>query len=198
MSSVISPAHITGIILAGGRSRRLQGQDKGLLPAGQRTLVEHVIARLQPQLDTLCINANRNLDQYRQLGLSVFTDDWQEYAGPLAGFYSATRHCPGDWFLTCPCDTPFLPDDLVARMSRTACTEQVPVVTVSDGQYTHGTICLFHRDCSDSLLRYHQQGQQRVQEWIRAQSHAIVDYSDQAAAFMNINTAEQLRKLVDV
>jgi molybdopterin-guanine dinucleotide biosynthesis protein A len=195
---IVLPMHpinansVTGIILSGGQARRMQGQDKGLLPFQGRPLIVHVIERISRQLGHLCINANRHLNEYRHLGYPVFGDDWPDYQGPLAGFYSALQHCAGDWFCIVPCDTPFLPTDLVARLILQANQSQVPVVSVSDGRHVHGTVCLFHRECEASLLDYYQRGEHRVQEWITSRPHALVDYSDQADAFLNINLPQQL------
>lgn len=170
----------------------MQGRDKGLLPFQGRALIEHVSEHLRPQVEHLCINANRHLETYRAYGYPVFEDSWPDYQGPLAGFYSALQACDGDWFCIVPCDTPDLPSDLVVRLCATATQQQVPLVTVSDGQRLHGTICLLHRQCEAALLSYHQQGGQRVQEWIRQQAHAVVDYSDHPEALININQPDQI------
>jgi len=186
------PTEVTGIVLAGGRARRMQGEDKGLLPYQRRPLIEHVCERLRPQLARLCINANRHAEIYRRYGYPVFADQWPDYAGPLAGFYSALQQCEGDWFCFVPCDTPSLPNDLVERLCATARREQVPLVSVSDGQRLHGTVCLLHRSCEAALHTYYEQDRHRVQEWIRSQPHAIVDYADQPRALLNINEPQQL------
>lgn len=183
---------ITGIILAGGRARRMQGQDKGLLPYRGQPLIRQVCDRLRPQVARLCLNANRHLQEYRHLGYPVFADTWPDYHGPLAGFYSALQHCGGDWLVIVPCDTPNLPTDLVARLCATATREQVPLVSVSDGQRLHGTLCLLHRSCETALLSWYQQGKHQVQAWIRSQPHALVDYSDQPQSLYNINVPLQL------
>lgn len=186
------PTEITGIILAGGRARRMQGRDKGLLLYRGKPLIEQVCERLRPQVGRLCINANRHLEKYRAYGYPVFVDAWPDFAGPLAGFYSALQQCEGDWFCFVPCDMPELPGDLVSRLCAAATEQQVPLVSVSDGRWLHGTIALLHRSCEAALLAYYQQGQHPVQEWIRSQPHALVDYSDQPQALMNLNEPQQL------
>lgn len=186
------PRSVTGVILAGGRARRMQGRDKGLLPYRGQALITHVRERLRPQVAHLCINANRHVERYAEFGDPVFSDDWPDYQGPLAGFYSALQHCPGDWFCLVPCDTPALPTDLVERLCAAAEQQQVPLVAVSEGQRLHGTFCLLHRECEASLLAWYREGRHRVQEWIRSQPHALVDYSDQPQALLNINEQQQL------
>ncbi|MFO8023927.1 molybdenum cofactor guanylyltransferase MobA [Thiohalophilus sp.] len=190
--SLPAPTSITGIILAGGRARRMQGQDKGLLGYHGRPLIEHVCERLGSQVARLCLNANRHRETYQRYGYPVVGDLWPDFPGPLAGFYSALQQCDGEWFCFAPCDTPRLPGDLVARLSETAAQQQVPVVAVTDGEHLHGTLCLLHRSCEAALLDYYQQGRHRVQEWIRSQSHALVDYSDQPDTLININEPQQL------
>lgn len=186
------PTEVTGIVLAGGRARRMQGEDKGLLLYQGRPLIEHVCERLRPQVARLCINANRHSATYRRYGYPVFADQWPDYAGPLAGFYSALQQCEGDWFCFVPCDTPYLPGDLVERLCTAARRKQVPLVSVSDGQRLHGTVCLLHRSCEAALQTYYEQDRHRVQEWIRSQPHAVVDYADQPRALLNINKPQQL------
>jgi len=186
------PTDVTGIVLAGGQARRMQGKDKGLLPYQGRPLIEQVCERLRPQVARLCINANRHSETYRRYGYPVFADQWPDYAGPLAGFYAALQQCEGDWFCSVPCDTPYLPGDLVERLCAAARREQVPLVSVSDGQRLHGTFCLLHRSCETALLAYYEQGEHRVQKWIRSQPHAVVDYSDRPQAMLNINEPQQL------
>ncbi|MDZ7802526.1 molybdenum cofactor guanylyltransferase MobA [Thiohalophilus sp.] len=190
--SLSAPTTITGIVLAGGRARRMQGQDKGLLPYQGRPLIEHVCERLRPQVAKLCLNANRHREIYQRYGYPVIEDMWPDFPGPLAGFYSALQQCAGEWFCFVPCDTPQLPTDLVARLRETATKAQVPVVAVTDGEHLHGTLCLLHRSCESALLSYYQQGHHRVQEWIRSQSYALVDYGDQSQALININEPQQL------
>src|SRR5437660_7712009 len=110
-------AQITGIVLAGGQGRRMGGVDKGLVELDGRPLAAHVIARLAPQVSALVINANQNLERYAAFGHPVVPDAVGGFAGPLAGLHAgmtaATRSC----VVTVPCDSPFLPLDLVARLA---------------------------------------------------------------------------------
>src|SRR5687767_9816016 len=107
---------VTGVILAGGQGSRMGGIDKGLRDFRGRPLVGHAIERLAPQVDELLINANRNPEAYARFGYPVIADEIPGFAGPLAGFERGLAHARGDLVVTAPCDSPFLPADLVERL----------------------------------------------------------------------------------
>ena len=110
---------VTGVILAGGRGRRMGMVDKGLQLLKGKPMVEHVINRLRPQVSTLMINANRNTEAYATFGYPVYADDPMDFSGPLAGFLTGLRHCKTLYLVTAPCDAPFLSrhlvEDLIVR-----------------------------------------------------------------------------------
>jgi molybdopterin-guanine dinucleotide biosynthesis protein A len=122
------PAGVTGLVLAGGRGRRLGGADKGLLALHGRPLVVHVRDRLSPQVQALLISANRHAADYAALGVPVLGDaaaglppaaDGQP-RGPLAGMLAGLRHAPTPWLACVPTDAPALPADLVQRLAQAA------------------------------------------------------------------------------
>lgn len=100
---------ITGVVLAGGKARRMGGIDKGLLELKGKPLWKHVADTLLSQLETVVVNANRHQEIYRSGGLKVISDVMADFPGPLAGMLSVFQQEAGDWFLFCPCDTPFYP-----------------------------------------------------------------------------------------
>ena len=115
---------ITGLILAGGQGTRMGRVDKGLQPFGGATMVAHVLQRLAPQVDTVVINANRNLPQYQaaagaytDTGTVIVPDRMGGFEGPLAGVQAGLHDCATELLLTVPCDSPFLPADLAERLS---------------------------------------------------------------------------------
>ena len=114
-------SQITGIVLAGGRGSRMGGVDKGLQLYNGMPLAKHAIQQLQPQVGTMLINANRNLDVYQtwgaQFSADVVVDELADFAGPLAGFLVGLQHCKTPFLMTVPCDTPRFPKNLVARLS---------------------------------------------------------------------------------
>ena len=185
----------TGLILAGGRSSRMGGTDKGLIPVGPHTMVEAVITRLRPQVSSLLISANRNLDRYRGFGYPVVTDEHGDFRGPLAGMAMGLALVERGYLLTAPCDGPLLPLDLGARMCARAQESAADVLYVFDGDYKQPTYLLIHRRMHDSLQAYLAEGGRKIDPWLRASDAVTVDFSDQKAAFGNINTPDDLKSL---
>ncbi|WP_087722598.1 molybdenum cofactor guanylyltransferase MobA [Pandoraea sp. PE-S2T-3] len=122
---------ITGLILAGGRGQRMGGRDKGLQLFDGQPLAAHVLARLQPQVGTLLISANRNHAAYAALGADVVSDETQDFAGPLAGMLAGLRAAKTEYVLTAPCDSPLLPDDLAARLAAALVAPGAPDIPAS-------------------------------------------------------------------
>ena len=114
----VAARDVTGIVLAGGMGRRMGGVDKGLVELEGRPLVAHVLARLAPQVGALLINANQNRERYAAFGHPVVPDEVGGFAGPLAGLHAGMTHAATPYVATVPCDSPFLPPDLVLEVSR--------------------------------------------------------------------------------
>lgn len=186
---------ITTVILAGGAGRRMGGADKGLLLLDEITLIGHVLKRLKPQTERIVINCNRSLQEYARLGYPLVEDSMAGGLGPLAGVLSALEHSDSDYVLSVPCDTPRLPPDLIERMARTMLKAGVDACTVSDGERLHPVILLVHRRALPSLRAYLEAGNRKVHDWFFSISHCEADFSDQAGAFININTPDQLAEL---
>lgn len=184
--------NIQGLILAGGRATRMQGEDKGLLELHGKPLVEYVIEQLRPQVASICISANRHIKAYQRFGLAVITDSLTGFLGPLAGIHAALQVCEKEWLLTVPVDCPFLPLDLAQRLSQAAIAEERPLAVVHDGSYLQPTFCLLHTSLADSLQQYLDQGERKTGQWLRQHKPAVADYADQPAAFININSPAEL------
>lgn len=182
---------ITGLILAGGAGRRMGGADKGLLEYQGRPLVTHVIERLAPQVDSLLISANRNLDIYARLGYPLVSDDQSDYPGPLAGLAAGLAACTSDWLVCAPCDCPALPLDLISRL-QAAVTEPstLMAVPVTEGQL-QPTFQLCHRSLLPALSAYLASGERRVSGWCRQQGAIEVAFPD-ISAFRNLNHPTEL------
>lgn len=183
---------ITGVVLAGGKARRMGGADKGLLELDGKPLWKHVADNLLSQLETVVVNANRHRDIYQKSGLRVIPDSLADFPGPLAGMLSVFLQEKGDWFLFCPCDTPYIPRDLVARLK--AQRNDSAVVWVHDGERDHPTIALVNRSVQPLLQDYLQSGERRVMVFMRLAGGHAVDFSDQKDAFVNVNTPEELAR----
>jgi len=192
---------ITGIILAGGRATRMQGRDKGLIELYKQPLIQHVITRIQPQVGKIRINANRNLDDYRQFGFPVFSDANQDFQGPLSGMLQGLRQLKpqhsgserSGWIVCVPCDAPLLPPDLVARFCQSL-GENDYLAVADDGKWMQPTFCMLHCSLADSLEQYIADGGRKTADWLHQENAVRVDFSDQQAAFANINSDEDLQR----
>lgn len=187
----MSSQKISGIVLAGGQGRRMGGVDKGLQPLGGKAMIEHVIARLAPQVDEIVINANQNFDRYAQLGYTVAPDVTGGFAGPLAGLQAGLQAAKHPLVVTAPCDSPFLPRDLVARLGAALGANQLAVAKTGD--QPHPVFALVRRDLLDHLTAYLNGGGRKIDAWYASLKVVEVGFDDEAEAFSNINTREELR-----
>lgn len=183
--------HITGVILAGGQATRMGGMDKGLIILNGRPLIAHVLAALRPQVATVLINANRNLDTYAELGCRVVADDQQGYPGPLAGLAATLGQAETPWVLTVPCDGPLVPADLGTRLYCALITSGADVATVRDSERVHPVYALVPTWLQASVRSYLAAGERRLLGWLQRQRLAIADFSDQNEYFINVNTIEE-------
>ena len=182
---------ITGIILAGGRARRMGGIDKGLIDLDGEPMVSHVIRRFQPQVGSIIISANRNLREYSKWATRVVGDKVGEYDGPLAGMASAVSLADTEFAATVPCDSPMLCADLVSRMYRlcTACNAEVAVA--HDGDRLQPVFSLMRVTVADSILDFLASGERKIDRWLSECDTVTVDFSDARDSFINVNTEEE-------
>ncbi|MFM8467514.1 MAG: molybdenum cofactor guanylyltransferase MobA [Oxalobacteraceae bacterium] len=196
MGKPIPQEQITGLLLAGGLGTRMGHLDKGLQALDDSTLAGVVLKRIKPQVNTVLINANRNLSIYAQFGYPVLPDDIPGHAGPLAGLHAGLQHCKTPYLLSVPCDTPAFPNDLAQRLAfalTLAAADLAFAVTGEHSQPTrHPVFCLLKTSLLPSLDSYLRGGGRRVADWLLQQPHAQAHFEDQSA-FMNINTPEDLQ-----
>jgi molybdopterin-guanine dinucleotide biosynthesis protein A len=189
---------ITGLVLAGGRGSRMGGIDKGLQNHRGVPLALHALLRLQPQVGAMLVNANRNLGPYEAFGAPVWPDPIEGYVGPLAGFVAGLEHCETPWLVTVPCDTPDFPTDLVQRLARAASEQQAEIayaVTFEDGrQQPQAVFCLLQSTLLESVIAFLDGGGRKIDAWF-AQHRAVAVRFDDARAFFNVNTNEELARL---
>jgi molybdopterin-guanine dinucleotide biosynthesis protein A len=200
----IDSGQITGLILAGGRGSRMGGIDKGLQPYRGLPLAMHALMRLQPQVGELMINANRNLAAYESFGVPVWPDADSEFGGPLSGFLVGLERAETPYLLTVPCDTPDFPADLVARLAQALEAEDAELAmprtprVEDDGSgealQRQPVFCLMTTTLLESLVRYLQGGGRKIDRWTAQHRVAVVDFDD-ARAFFNANTPDELRAL---
>ena len=188
---------ITGLVMAGGRGLRMGGIDKGLQKFRGLPMVARVIGRLKPQVDQLIINANQNLDVYRVFGQPVVADAMPDFAGPLAALQTGLMHCATPYLVTVPCDSPFLPSDLVARLYLELAIHEADVAFATTGSgndaQSHPVFSLVKTSVLPSLNTFLQAGGRKVDAW-HASVKAVAVYFDDDMAFRNINTLDDLTK----
>lgn len=189
---------ITGVVLAGGLGRRMARDgialDKGLRSFRGQPLAAHVIERLKPQVGSLAVNANRQLDEWTDLGYPVFADEFPDFAGPLAGLHAALARVQTEWVITVPCDAPLLPGDLVDRLAWAALQTNADIAIARTGGQLHPVFALVRRRLRDSLEAFLAAGGRRIDRWTSTQACVEVDFDDETA-FTNLNTPEDLQRL---
>ena len=182
---------VTGIVLAGGKGMRMGGVDKGLQPLRGKPMVAWSIARLKPQVEEIVINANQNLEIYRAFGYPVVADEIEGFAGPLAGLHAGLNAAAHPLVVTVPCDSPFLPADLVSRLS--ASLKDRDLAVAKTGSQPHPVFALMKREVRQSLEAFLASGGRKIDAWYAALKVVEVGFDDEADAFRNINTIEELR-----
>ena len=180
-------ANITGVILAGGRATRMEGQDKGLITINGRPLIEYVLEALAPQVDQIIINVNRNLDRYGELGYRFITDSNGDYLGPLAGIASGLKATDKPYIAVVPCDALLLRRDLVARLGAALADSEAQIAVEHDGKQLQPVYCLISRTLLSDLQEFLDSGGRTAHQWITRHPIEIVDFSDCPNNFLNIN-----------
>jgi len=187
-----------GIILAGGQATRMGGGDKGLLPLGTTTILDHVIGRIEPQVAGLAINANGTSDRFERFGLPVVPDSIDGFAGPLAGVLAGL-----DWakdqkathMVSVAADTPFFPCDLVPQLIQGANKEGLALASTSGGH--HPTFGIWPVALRYDLRAALDAGVRKVMQWTQTHNAGTVMFPDDRA-FFNVNTPEDLQVAEDM
>ena len=214
-TGTIPTEDITGLVLAGGRGSRMGGVDKGLQNHLGMPLALHCLLRLQLQVGSAMVNANRNLGAYESMGVPVWPDTQADFAGPRAGMLVGLEHCETPWLVTVPCDTPNFPLDLVERLAAAAQAEGADIAMAATrepaqeaganasananakGQpevQVQPVFCLLKASLLESLQAFLDSGQRKIDRWTAQHRCATVVFDD-SAAFFNANTVEELRRL---
>lgn len=191
---------VLGVVLAGGRSRRMGGRDKTLLPWRDATLLQAVAARAAPQVDELILSANRPSATLDDLRLPIVPDTQPDYPGPLAGIVSAMQwstrnHRQHQWLASFAADTPFLPTDFVARCLQDAIQTSVDVAYASSGGRLHYAMAVWRMDLLTYLQQQLSEGERALKIVLagckaRAVTFSSADDAPNGDPFFNINTPE--------
>ena len=196
----MSPPPTLGVILAGGLSRRMGGNDKALLPLAGRTLLEHVAERFAPQCESVILNANGDPSRFGRVRLPVVPDSLPDHPGPLAGILAALEwsaaHQPDiAWLVSVPADTPFVPMDLVLRLHEACIDTRKNIACAASDSQMHFAVGLWpvslRHDLRHALV---DRGMRSIRGWLNRHGHAKASWPIKPVdPFFNINTPEDLR-----
>lgn len=196
---------IPGVLLAGGKSRRMGGKEKCLLLLAGRPLLDHVIERFRPQVATLILNAPGDPARFASRGLEVVADSIEGFVGPLAGILAGL-----DWahanapqaahIATVPCDAPFLPGDLVRRLTQALREEGAAIAYAASAGRNHPLFALWPLSLRENLRRaVVDEGVRRIQDWTPRHKTARIDYPCVPVdPFANINSPHDLAEAEDM
>jgi molybdenum cofactor guanylyltransferase len=186
---------ISAVILAGGRARRMGGEDKGLIELKGRPLLDYIISALRLQVGEILVNANRNLDRYRAFGYPVIEDIMGDYFGPLVGMATGMQATGKPYLLTLPCDSPLVPAQLAAMLYHGLQTEQAELSVAHDGIRMQPVFALLDCKLLPGLLDYLNEGGRKIDTWYAQHRLALVDFSAAPETFLNLNTPEDKAEL---
>ena len=186
---------VTGVVLAGGQGRRMGSVDKGLVLLHGRPMVQHALERFAPQVDELMINANQNAEKYAAFGFPVIPDAIGGFVGPLAGLHVGLTHATQPLVATVPCDSPFLPADLVGRLLTALQTADAELAVARTFDQPHPVFALVRRSVLPHLTRFLESGGRKIDAWYATLKVIEVAFDDEANAFRNINTVDELRQI---
>ncbi|MCF7977132.1 MAG: molybdenum cofactor guanylyltransferase [Chromatiaceae bacterium] len=190
-----NPQNITGVVLAGGKARRMGGEDKGLVELAGQPLVAWIIEGLRPQVQDLMINANRSHERYASYGYRVIADAMADFQGPLAGVAAALAVVRTPWIITVPCDGPYLAPDLVQRLCAALVEQEAELAVASDGARLQPVYALIPQALAPSLEAFLASGERKVERWSAQHRTAIAAFADRPNCFANINSVEDLERL---
>lgn len=186
---------VSGVVLAGGLARRMQQQDKGLVPFNNKPMIVYALQAIAPVVDDLFINANRNIEQYQQFNYPVIRDGRDDFAGPLAGVLAALEVCEHAILLIIPCDSPFITAAGLQTLVYERERRHADIAVAFDGERIHPVFMVIKRSLKTSLQNYLAQGERKIDRWFEQHHWVKADFSSNPDFFSNINTMEQLTKL---
>jgi molybdenum cofactor guanylyltransferase len=183
---------VTTVILAGGLGTRIGG-DKGLQTLHGRALISWVLEAIRRDCDEILINANNVQGAYQDFGLRVIADQLPDWPGPLAGLHAALLCAQHDYVMMVPCDTPFLPPDLITLLQRGLSLQETEAAVAVVAGRRQPAISLYRRSVLPKLTAYLGSGGRKVNDWLDSLQLSEVVF-DNVADFDNINSQEELAR----
>jgi molybdopterin-guanine dinucleotide biosynthesis protein A len=191
---MIDKNNITAVILSGGRSSRMQGEDKGLILVNDKPLIGYVVDVVDGKVGRLLISANRNVETYQQYG-EVISDELADFQGPLAGIAKAMSVVSTTHLLVLPCDSPLVNEIVIDRLIKCMTDKNVDICVADDGARLHPTFALIKTSLKDNLLAFLDSGERKLGLWIEQNNFQKVDCSDQPKVFINLNNPQDFDKI---
>lgn len=190
------------VILAGGKGRRMGGKDKALIPLLDRPLLSYVLESISGHVAPIALNINTNLDKFSEFGYEIIEDPIKGHLGPLAGILASlnwARKLNQKWVMTLPCDTPFLPKNIVKEMIKLKNKElDVDLVVAQSKGYNHPVIALWKSDLNLKLEKALNEGIRKIDIFTSSLKVAYVDFdkinNDNFDPFTNLNSPLDLIK----
>lgn len=184
---------VTVVILAGGQSKRMQVQNKATVLLEGKPLITHVIDRMKTQAKHTVINTHRNQKDFEIFHLPLIDDILDIQEGPLLGILTSLQAIKTDWIQFVPCDTPYLPNDLIAILMEEVEAKKTLVAVPETSDGLQSTCLLCHSSTLNNLQIFFNQGGRKIEDWIRQFPFSIVQFNDESQ-FLNVNTQEELKK----
>ncbi|MEM7210145.1 MAG: molybdenum cofactor guanylyltransferase MobA [Pseudomonadota bacterium] len=194
MTSATINSDVTALILAGGRATRMGGIDKGLVELSGLPLAQRVLNLLQHQVGDVLISANRNRDVYAAMGAKTVSDFVENFAGPLAGMAAGIKAAQTKYLFVCPCDSPFIGNDIVARLHARMLETNAEIVVAHDGQRPQPVFALMRCSLLASMVDFLERGERKIMFWYKQHDLRTADFSDCLETFDNINTPEDVAR----
>jgi molybdopterin-guanine dinucleotide biosynthesis protein A len=186
---------ITGVILAGGLARRMNNQDKGLIPFNGQPMVSYAIATMKSVVDQTIISANRNIPEYQKFGLPIVSDQTDSFDGPLAGVLAAMMFAETGILLVVPCDSPLVKANHLQILLSALLENHADVAVAFDGERLHPVFLAIKTMLKSSLQDYLHSGHRKMDSWLEQQNMVKVDFSAERDIFININSLFELHDL---
>ena len=188
----IDKKQLTALILAGGKSSRMEGNDKVLLQINNKYIIQYLHSLAEKFCTDVLVNVNKNVDQYNDLGFNTCEDLMTGFQGPLAGMYTGLQKSKTEYLITLPCDGPFINESYFKKMI--LLDKESDINVAFDGKRLQPVYCLIRKGMSKSLESFLQSGERKIDKWFDSYSIHHVDFSNNEDLFININSEEDLNK----
>ncbi len=189
---MIERSDITALILAGGAGSRMGGVDKGWVDYEELPLVVHALNIVCGRCGATLVSANRNVERYAALGVTVVRDLTTDYQGPIAGILAGAVACSTPWMWIMPVDCPKAPPLVLDRLLASANRTGAGVAVAHDGLRDQPLFMLLNQSAQARLLNYYLSGNRSIRDWLRSQVYVRTNCRDIKAGFLNVNEIQHI------